>query len=152
MLAQLKHLASLAPSNGKLPALIAEAERFKQTVESPALKPDDTVALPTGGTAPGAYFLEVRGYHPEKVAAALSIPIAVLQGERDYQVTIADDLPAWKAALGKRKNATFYTYPDANHAFVAGTGPSTPAEYSRPGHVEDKVIDDLATWIAALRT
>jgi len=25
-------------------------------------------------------------------------------------------------------------------------------KYTRPGHVEDKVIDDLATWIAALRT
>jgi len=84
------------------------------------------------------------------VAAQLAIPIAVLQGERDYQVTVADDLAAWKAALGKRKAVAFLTYPDANHAFVAGTGPATPAEYSKPGHVEDKVIDDLATWVNAL--
>ena len=59
---------------------------------------------------------------------------------------------AWKAALGKRKDVAFYTYRDANHAFAAGAGPSTPAEYSRPGHVEDKVIDDLTAWITALRT
>ena len=150
IVAQLKYLAGLAPGDDQLRTLIGEAEKFKQTVESPALKPDDPVALPTGGTITGAYFLEVRNYHPEKVAAQLAIPIAVLQGERDYQVTVADDFAAWKAALGKRKTVAFLTYPDANHVFVAGSGPATPAEYSKPGHVEDKVIDDLAKWINAL--
>lgn len=151
ILAQLKYLAALTPADPQLSSLIGDAEKFKQAVESPALKPDDSLTSPISGDIPGAYFLEVRDYHPEKVAASLAIPIAILQGERDYQVTVADDFAAWKAALGKRKNVAFYTYPDANHAFVGGTGPSTPAEYSRPGHVEDKVIDDLATWIAALR-
>jgi len=150
IIAQLKYLATLTPGDDQLRTLLGQAEKFKQTVESPALKPDEPVELPTGGTITGAYFLEVRDYHPEKVAAQLSIPIAVVQGERDYQVTVADDFAAWKAALGKRKTVAFLTYPDANHAFVAGTGPATPAEYSKPGHVEDKVIDDLATWINAL--
>jgi hypothetical protein len=36
------------------------------------------------------------------------------------------------------------------NAFVAGTGPSTPAEYSRRGPVEDKAIGDLGAWIASL--
>jgi dienelactone hydrolase len=139
--------AHLAPDDA---ALRVDAEKLKRTVESPALKPDDSVALPIGGTVPGAYFLEVRNYHPAKVAAQLAIPIAVLQGERDFQVTVADDFAAWKAALGKRKTVTFLTYPDANHLFVAGSGPSTPAEYNQPGHVEAKVIDDLAAWINAL--
>jgi len=74
----------------------------------------------------------------------------VLQGERDYQVTVADDLAAWKAALGQRKTAVFHSYPTANHAFVAGTGASTPDEYRRPGHVDARVIDDLAAWLTAL--
>ena len=150
IVAQLKYISSLSPGDDQLRALIGEAEKFKQTVQSPKLKPDNPVALPTGGTITGAYFLDVRGYHPEKVAAQLAIPIAVLQGERDYQVTVADDFAAWKTALGKRKSVTFFTYPDANHAFVAGTGQAIPAEYGKPGHVEDKVIDDLATWIAKL--
>lgn len=151
LLAQARYLAALSPADDQLRAFVAAAQQFKHAVENPALEPDDAVALPTGGTIPGAYFLEVRGYHPEKVAASLAIPIAVLQGERDYQVTVADDFAAWKAALGKRRTVVFHSYPDANHAFVAGTGMATPAEYSRPGHVEAKVIDDLAAWITALR-
>ncbi|HMG56781.1 MAG TPA: alpha/beta fold hydrolase, partial [Kofleriaceae bacterium] len=150
LLAQARHLAAQSPTDDKLAALVAGAERFKQAVESPALKPDDTIALPTGGSAPGSYFLDVRGYHPEQVAASLAIPIAVLQGERDYQVTVADDLAAWKAALGQRKTAVFHSYPTANHAFVAGTGASTPDEYNRPGHVDARVIDDLVAWLTAL--
>jgi dienelactone hydrolase len=150
IVAQLKYISTLAPGDEQVRTLLGQAEKFKQVVQSPTLKPDDSVELPTGGTITGAYFLEVRNYHPEKVAAQLSIPIAILQGERDYQVTVAGDLAAWKAALGKRKSVTFFTYPDANHAFVAGTGQATPAEYSKPGHVEDKVIDDLAGWIAKL--
>ena len=150
IIAQLKYISSLAPDDEQVRTLVGEAEKFKQTVQSPALKPDEPVALPTGGTITGAYFLEVRGYHPEKIAAQLAIPIAILQGERDYQVTVAEDLAAWKAALGKRRSVSFFSYPDANHAFVAGTGKATPAEYTRPGHVEDKVIDDLAAWIGKL--
>ena len=150
LLAQARYLAARSPADDKLAALVAGAEQFKQAVESPALKPDDTIALPTGGSAPGSYFLDVRGYHPEQVAASLAIPIAVLQGERDYQVTVADDLAAWKAALGQRKTAVFHSYPTANHAFVAGTGASTPDEYNRPGHVDARVIDDLVAWLTAL--
>lgn len=35
------------------------------------------------------------------------------------------------------------------HLFIAGSGPSSPAEYARPGHVADEVIADIAEWIAA---
>jgi hypothetical protein len=35
-----------------------------------------------------------------------------------------------------------------NHLFIAGTGPSTPAEYVHPGHVSQDVIQDIAAWIA----
>jgi hypothetical protein len=42
-------------------------------------------------------------------------------------------------------------YPALNHLFIAGTGPSFPAEYQVPGHVADQVIRDIATWIVASR-
>jgi uncharacterized protein len=131
-------------------ALVTAAEKFKVDVESLTLKPDDQVTVPIAGSIPGSYFLDVRDYKPAEVAAKLAIPIAVLQGQRDYQVTFTDDFPAWKTALGSHANAVFFTYPAASHAFVDGSGPPSPADYSNGGHVAQKVIDDLATWILAL--
>jgi dienelactone hydrolase len=152
LVAQLRYLASAQPADG-MAETIADAERFRKDAQRPNLKPDDDVGLPSmlgRASIPGAYFLDVRGYHPEKVAAQLPIPLLVLQGERDYQVTMADDFAAWKAGLGKKTNATFKTYPALNHAFTAGTGPSLPADYMKPAHVDDKVIVDIADWVTKL--
>ena len=70
----------------------------------------------------------------------------ILQGERDYQVSLAD-LKGWRDALGARANVTIKSYPTLNHLFLPGEGKSTPAEYSRLGHVPDFVFDDIADWI-----
>ena len=41
------------------------------------------------------------------------------------------------------------SYPGLNHMFVAGAGPSTPAEYQQEGHVDAAVVRDIATWVLA---
>jgi len=123
---------------------IAAAERFKAAVESPTLRADDAVPTPFGPSIPGAYFLEVRGYHPDAVAAKLAIPILVMQGERDYQVTM-DDFAGWKRALPR---ATLKTYAGLNHLFMRGEGPPSPADYAKPSHVDAAVIDDLAAFLS----
>jgi fermentation-respiration switch protein FrsA (DUF1100 family) len=69
----------------------------------------------------------------------------ILQGERDYQVTMRD-FALWKAALGERKNVTLRSYAKLNHLFTAGEGKSTPAEYAS-GHVDAPVVEDIARWI-----
>lgn len=99
---------------------------------------------------PVTYWLDLRDYRPAEVAGTLDIPLLVLQGGRDYQVTLAD-FNGWKAALGERKDVTFLAYPDLNHLFMPGEGTATPAEYSRPGHVSPKVIDGIAKWISERR-
>ncbi len=93
-----------------------------------------------------AYWLALRGYQPAGVAKSLSLPMLILQGGRDYQVTAADyDL--WKAALGSRANVTLKWYPSLNHLFFSGTGPITPQEYYTEGHVSPEVVSDIASWI-----
>ena len=151
LLAQLRYLASLAPGDAKAAELATSAEAFKRAVEDPALAADASVTLPIAGvTMPGAYFLDVRDYHPEAVAAKLAIPIAVIQGGRDYQVTTADDLPGWQHALARRRNVKFFTYPALDHGLIAGTGPSTPADYETVAHVDAQLVSDLAAWVLAL--
>ena len=115
-----------------------------------ALKPTDAPAGAGPFSAPAGYWIDLRGYDPPAVARAQKAAMLILQGERDYQVTM-DDFAKWKAALGSRSNVTLKSYPALNHLFVAGTGRSTPLEYSIAGHVAEEVVNDIAAWIASLR-
>ena len=114
-------------------------------VKGPGLSSDTPAAqLPLG--LPASYWLDLRGYNPAELAKSLSQPMLVLQGERDYCVTLAD-FGIWKKTLGGRKDVTFKLYPKLNHLFIAGEGKSTPAELQRPGNVEKVIIRDIADWI-----
>ena len=101
------------------------------------------------GTILGAsigYYRHLERQSPPDQAAALRVPILVMQGTRDYQVTM-EDFDGWKEALSSGDNATFKVYPGLNHLFIEGKGKPGPAEYDRRGHVSEQVIDDIATWI-----
>jgi dienelactone hydrolase len=126
------------PEKSRLESLRAEVARVK------ALKPD---ATGTALGAPVSYWLDLHGYNPPEVAKALKQPLLILQGERDYQVTM-DNFAAWKQAL---PNAAFHTYPKLNHLFVEGEGKSTPKEYETPGHVSEAVIADITDWIHRIK-
>jgi dienelactone hydrolase len=112
-----------------------------------ALKPADAAGDRLLYGAPASYWLDLRGYDPPAAAAKdVKVPMLVLQGERDYQVTV-EEFARWKAALSARPDVTFRSYPSLNHLFIAGTGPSLPAEYLKSGHVADEVIRDISDWL-----
>ena len=96
--------------------------------------------------APPEYWLDLRDYVPPVTAKRLKQPMLILQGGRDYQVT-EKDFENWKKSLSSRQNVILRLYPDLNHLFIAGKGKPSPAEYSRAGHVDRQVIDDIAAWI-----
>lgn len=99
-------------------------------------------------SAPDSYWKDFDAYKPAEAAAKLTIPMLILQGERDYQVTLAD-LQGWRNALGDRLNVTIKSYPTLNHLFLPGEGKSTPAEYEQAGRIPEFVIDDIANWMKA---
>ena len=143
---QLQYFSTLPGGDSDLVrAKIAAAEQSERQIESPDLKPGDTVEL-LGTKITATYFLDLRGYEPTAVAAKLSIPILVMQGGRDYQVRDAD-FEAWKKTLEGKPTVQFKYYPDVNHLFETGKGMATPAEYDNPGHVAEPVISDMAAWI-----
>lgn len=107
-----------------------------------------------GTTISGSYFLDLRSYHPAEVAAQLKIPMLILRGERDYQVT-SEDFDGWKNALAGKPGVTLKVYPGLFHLFMPssspGTGLGTPSDYQKPGHVVEPVIEDIASWIESQR-
>lgn len=148
VLEQVKYIAGLTgsptPEDKKE---IEKAESIASQVASPTLKPDTTVDF-FGSPIPGSYFLDLQKYDPGKTAGRLKIPILVLQGGRDYQVTGAD-FEVWKKALANDSQATFRFYPAFTHLLMPGTGsgPAGPEDYSVAGNVSEEVVNDIAHWI-----
>jgi dienelactone hydrolase len=145
---QLKYIASLhGDATEESKKQIAAAEHAQAEIEDPTLKPGGAVDI-LGAQIPASYFLDLRAYHPAEAAAKLKVPILVLQGGRDYQVT-GRDYDLWKAALGGDPRATFSFYPALTHLFTtgAGSGPASPSDYAVPGHVSGQVIQDIVRWV-----
>ena len=118
----------------------------KQVAKVKSLKPSDANSALLLFGAPASYWLDLRGYDPPEAAKALKQRLLILQGERDYQVTM-EDFQRWKAALSSKQNVTFKSYTKLNHLFIEGSGKSVPAEYNMSGHVAEVVINDIANWI-----
>ena len=83
---------------------------------------------------------------PVADARGTDIPLLFLQGGRDIQV-VAADWALWQDAFAEDPRATLKHYPALNHLGIAGEGPGSLAEYQQPGHVDARLIADVAAWI-----
>jgi hypothetical protein len=95
---------------------------------------------------PAPYLDDLAGYDPLALARKVQAPFLILQGERDYQVTMTD-FNMWKEGLKARQDVTLKSYPKLNHLFLEGDGKSMPAEYATPGHIPAYVLDDIAAFV-----
>jgi dienelactone hydrolase len=124
----------------RLNQLKAEVDKVKK-LDSAGDNPPILLGLPTG------WWLNVKGYNPAAEAKRLGIPMLILQGERDFQVSMKD-FGLWKSTLGGGGKVTFRSYPALNNLFIAGEGKGSPAEYHNPGNVSPEVVDDIAHWLS----
>jgi dienelactone hydrolase len=141
-----RYLATVRPGAGS-EAVVDTLTRQAAVVDSPALSPQTPAAeLPFGW--PASYWLDLRADDPPATAAALAKPMLILQGGRDYQVTVDEDLPGWRAHLADRPDVAIRVYAADNHLFFPGSGPPTPDEYEPAQHVDPAVVADIAGWLA----
>jgi dienelactone hydrolase len=139
---QLTYLRSLpmnaAPeSQARIDEALAQVDRLLA-----GTAPDTALVL----GAPASYFRDLKRRDAVAVARTIETPLLVLQGERDYQVTM-EDFGLWQQAASSRAAVTLRSFPGLNHLFVAGTGAPTPAEYATPGFVAVEVVEAIAAWI-----
>ena len=87
-----------------------------------------------------AYWQDLLNFDQVKEAKDITIPQLFLQGENDYQVTM-EDFKIWKDNI----EATFISYPALTHIFCDGD--KGPDAYMQKGQVDDKVIEDIASFI-----
>ena len=125
-------------------AALAEIKEQVAAAEAGTLKPGE---LAVG--APQAYWNDLRAYDQLAAAKVVGVPMLLLQGERDYQVTMTD-FELWREALTGVAGVTMKSYPALNHLFIAGEGQPNPSEYMVPGHVGAAVVSDITAWIKGL--
>lgn len=142
---QVSYIASLQDSSPETKKQIEELKRQVQNVKKLGRDDfDETIPLPFN--IPKAYWAFSHSYKQVEVAKKLSLPILILQGERDYQVTM-EDFGLWRSGLYRNRNVSFKSYPKLNHYFYEGSGMSTPFEYEKESYIPDYVLDDIGGWI-----
>ncbi len=144
---QIEYLARL---DGQIsPAEKQQIEQVRETVRR--IRSGNYDAGLTLLGAPAAYWARVDRIDPAAVAAKIPQPMLIIAGGRDFQVTRAD-FELWQKKLAGRERVRFRWYPKLNHLLVPGEGPSSPQEYLKPGHVDVRVIDEIATWVQQVAT
>ena len=145
---QTRHLLALdGKSAAEIDAAVAALESQRDAIKHIAADmPGDAPSL-LG--LPTAYWRDLAGYDPVAIASTLTQPLLVLQGGRDYQVTVADDFARWRAAFAQDPRVQLREYPLLGHAFMPGGDPPGPKDYLEAGHVDATVIADIAAWVDA---
>ena len=105
---------------------------------------DEKIPLPMNISR--SYWAFSNSYKQVEVAKKLSLPMLILQGERDYQVTM-EDFGLWRFELRSNPNVAFKSYSQLNHLFHEGSGKATPSEYNKEAYMPGYVLDDIAGWI-----
>lgn len=100
--------------------------------------------LPLG--LPASYWRDLRAYRPAEVARTLPQPMLVMQGERDYQATMAD-FEQWQAALAGRPQVELRTFPTLNPPLIPEDDHRTPDDFQAANHVPAEVVDYIGNWI-----
>ena len=100
----------------------------------------------------GSYFQSLQLIDALEEAKGIKQPLLILQGERDYQVTMAD-FAAWRNAFADDERVTLISYPGLNHQFMAQGDLSRlaiPQDYAIPAFVAEAIIDDIVDWIVSV--
>lgn len=142
---QVSYIASLQDSSPETKKQIEELKMQVKNVKKLGTDEfNDTIPLPFN--APRSYWEFSNSYKQVEVAKKLSLPILILQGERDYQVTM-EDFGLWRFGLFRNPNVAFKSYSALNHLFHEGSGKATPFEYNKEAYIPGYVLDDIAGWI-----
>lgn len=110
-----------------------------------------SIAIMGGATA--FYFKDMGKKRVSEYLESGTKPVLVMHGDGDFQVSTEKDFNELKRVLHSRLNTSFKLYPGLNHVFmpVVCEGIKSPKkEYSKPQHVADYVISDMAEWINSI--
>ncbi|OON98786.1 MAG: hypothetical protein ATN35_03600 [Epulopiscium sp. Nele67-Bin004] len=104
--------------------------------------PNDTVLM----GLPAGYQKSVKQYQGLNFVDKINVPMLVLHGDADFQVTLPD-FNLYERMLSGQVEATLIRYADLNHLMMESDYTKNITEYQTKGTVSREVIGDIAEWI-----
>lgn len=92
------------------------------------------------------YMKSILDYDSVKEAEKMAMPVLVLQGEEDYQVTM-DDFNIWEDQFKDKQNWEFQSFPGLSHFFMPGKYEDGANSYLGEKHIPEEVITSIADFI-----
>ncbi|MFA5527441.1 MAG: DUF3887 domain-containing protein [Peptostreptococcales bacterium] len=97
--------------------------------------------------APKSYWIDLKENNAYHLADKVTKPLLLLQGGKDYQVTM-DEFELWKEAFEGKKNVQFKVYDNLNHLWMESLGQQpSPEEYKTKQKVSEEVIEDIVHFV-----
>jgi len=95
------------------------------------------------------YQMDLMSVDAAQTAIAVQKPLFITQGGKDWQVTPADGLDAWREALGDSLAASYHLYPDMTHMLcdLEGEPACNTSDYQAGSTVSLALTRDIAAWI-----
>ncbi|MDR3304700.1 MAG: dienelactone hydrolase family protein [Clostridiales Family XIII bacterium] len=128
-----------------------QARKIKKNTDAVMnLSDDDAMRIDIIKPFSAYYYKEMGRFPVAKMIQKANIPVLILQGELDFQITIEHDFDEYRKILDSRKDVTFQLYPGLNHYFMPASGADIDQykkEYKRSGKVDKQVLNDIASWI-----
>jgi alpha-beta hydrolase superfamily lysophospholipase len=136
---------------GAAPTVIAQAVQAyaKERQLLAAIGPGQSAPQGDFSGAPQGYWLSWLRVDAVADAKATALPMLILQGGSDFQVSPTLDFARWQQQLAGRPHTTFHLYPGLSHLFMPAGKTGTVADYKTPEHVDAQVIGDIAVWVKA---
>lgn len=101
------------------------------------------------GSVPAPYVVSMNELNLAETARGLDVPLLVLQGDADFQVSAEADFKAWADVLSDVPDVTFELFPGLNHLFMSTTGASGISDYDPENAVAPEVSETIVEWMRA---
>ncbi len=149
----------IAQNEDVLSKLTEEQRAAEQPKLDAEIEKLDTVMKMSAGEAkqvtlfgmPAYYLYEMQQTDPAELVLALKLPTLIMQGGKDFQVSVENGLDAWQKAVGEQEYVTYKLYPELNHPMMAYNGDPalqyTIQEYNTPANFDETAASDIINWI-----
>ncbi|GMU43457.1 MAG: alpha/beta fold hydrolase [Xanthomonadales bacterium PRO6] len=131
-----------AAEQAHLDQILAGIAKVQAALAAPASE-DSTPIL----GAPASYWRDLHHAQPFLVARAAPMPMLVLQGERDYQVTMKEDFQAWHMRMRGREGYSERSFATLGHLFTPASEKPGPADYEVAATMDAEVIATIVDWM-----
>lgn len=133
-------------------AYTQQLEPIMEQVEALAKKSGEEARQETLFGVNAYYFWEMQQHDPIALLKKLKLPIYIVQGNEDFQVSPENGVEAFEDALGDdRENIDYKIFRGLNHLLMRYTGVAegkgTVQEYDTPATLDRVAANDIAAWI-----